>query len=80
MSEPTNTLTPADEEVIREVLVRLRDSGAEPLLPLDVDLDGDGIVDAWGLNAEDRVVLVSGCSLAATCYVSDGDDIRAEVA
>ncbi|UVK61360.1 hypothetical protein SEA_GINGERBUG_25 [Microbacterium phage Gingerbug] len=70
-------LTDEDEAVIRGILEAQRQEGAtRPLLPLDVDLDGDGITDAWGLGDDGQVVLVSGVSLTDTCYVSDGDDIR----
>ena len=72
-----NELTPEDEAAIRGILEAQRQEGSErPLLPLDVDIDGDGIVDAWGLDDDGRVVLVSGCYLGSTCYASDGDDIR----
>lgn len=69
-------LTKQDREVIRDFLVGERKRGEErPLLPLDVDLDGDGITDAWGLDDNDQVVLVSGATLADTVYRSDGDDV-----
>ena len=46
-----------------------------PLLPLNVDIDGDGIVDAYGLDESGEVILVPGNKLEDTVYVSDGDDI-----
>ncbi|QOP64786.1 hypothetical protein SEA_DELAGARZA_27 [Microbacterium phage DelaGarza] len=58
------------------MLQQSEEGAARPLIPLDVDLDGDGIVDAWGLDDDGQVVLVSGCALTDTCYVSDGDDVK----
>lgn len=73
-----NTLTDADRTALRDVLLMWRETGVEnPTLPLDIDLDGDGIADAWGLDANDEVVLISGTTIADTVYVSDGDDIPA---
>lgn len=69
-----------DRALIKQILVGYREEGNEhPLLPLNVDLDGDGITDAWGLDDNDDVVLVSGRPLAETVYVSDGNDIAEEV-
>lgn len=71
-------LSKEDRDVIRDILLGYRKEGESvPLLPLDVDLDGDGITDAWGLDENDEVVLVSGQKLKDTVYVSDGDDIPA---
>ena len=68
-------LTEADRDALREILESQREAGAvRPLLPLDVDVDGDGIVDAWGLGEDGQVALISGVSLTDTCYLSEGDD------
>lgn len=45
-----------------------------PLIPSDVDINGDGIVDAYGLNELDEVIFVSGVALNDTVYTSEGDD------
>lgn len=69
-------LTDEDREAVRQILIAERACGnTRPLLPADVDIDGDGICDAYGLDEHDEVVVVSGVDLAATVYVSDGDDI-----
>jgi len=69
------TLTDDDRAIIREALLAERDEGVLiPLIPMDVDLDGDGIVDAFGLDEDDQVIIVSGVSLEHTVYVSEGDD------
>ncbi|QGJ95263.1 hypothetical protein QDA11_gp43 [Microbacterium phage Jayden] len=71
-------LTDADRSVIKGILEQWRESGVlNPLLPMDVDVDGDGIVDAWGLDAEGEVIFVSGASLPYTVYESEGDDVIA---
>lgn len=68
-----------DREQIKAILLQYRADGvAAPLLPLDVDLDGDGKTDAFGLDENDEVVLVSGADLEHTVYVSDGDDAKGE--
>lgn len=70
------SLTPEDEAAIKSILLQHKAEGnANPLLPADVDIDGDGIADAFGLDANENVVVVSGAKLEDTVYVSDGDDI-----
>ena len=72
-------LATEDRECIRGILQAQAQAGSErPLLALDVDVDGDGIVDAWGLDEAGEVVLVSGVNLADTDYVSEGDDVGPE--
>lgn len=69
-------LTDEDRVAIRAVLIAERERGvAVPLLPADVDTDGDGIVDSFGLDENDEVVIVSGVALEHTIYVSEGDDV-----
>lgn len=73
------TTSPEDLIAIKEILHAWRAEGTvNPLLPLDVDIDGDGIVDAYGLDANGEVVLVSGAKLEETVYVSDDDGIHNE--
>lgn len=66
-------LTDEDRETIRESLLARRAEGiARPLLPLDFDADGDGVCDAFGLDAFGALVFVSGVDIADTLAVSDG--------
>lgn len=75
MAEITTSVE--DLIVIKGILLQYREEGVEnPLLPLNVDIDGDGIVDSYGLDENDEVILVSGAKLEDTVYVSDGDDVR----
>lgn len=71
------TLTPEDEQQIRESLIAWRDEDnvENPLLPMDVDVNGDGIVDSWGLDENDNVIVVHGTHLEETVFRSDGDSI-----
>lgn len=71
------TLTAEDRQVLKGILDAEVAAGRKALIPLDVDIDGDGIVDAWGLDEHGEVVLISGVTLTSTVYESDGDDIRA---
>lgn len=72
-----NTLPEEDRQVLQAALFGMKSAGLPALIPLEVDLDGDGIVDAFGLDEDDELVFVSGAKLEATGYVSDGDDWRA---
>lgn len=65
-----------DALAIRAILLQWRDEGqARPLLPADVDRDGDGIVDSYGLDADDNVALFRRVKLEDTVFLSDGDDL-----
>jgi len=74
------TLTDEDREAMRAALLAERAAGvAVPLIPADVDVDGDGIVDSFGLDENDEVIVVSGVALEHTVYVSEGDDAIAHL-
>ena len=64
-----------DRAAIRDALLAWKADGvAAPLIPLNVDLDGDGVFDTLGLDENDELVLVSGVALSATVYQSTGDE------
>jgi len=70
------TLADEDRALIKKILTDYRDEGMEnPRLPLNVDIDGDGIADAWALDENDEVVLVPDQKLEDTVYVSEGEDV-----
>lgn len=74
------TMTKDDVDAIKGILLQWRSEGVEkPLLPMDVDVNGDGIVDSFGLDENDEVVVVTGTPLEGTVYLSEGDDIVPEV-
>lgn len=69
-------LTEEDAREVQAILLAWRADGVEnPLLPADVDVDGDGVVDAYGLDDNDNIIIVSGASLDATVFHSDGDGV-----
>ena len=61
--------------VFRRLLDRRAAGEENPLLAIDVDLNGDGITDAFGLDENDEPVVVLGAALEDTSYESEGDDI-----
>lgn len=64
-----------DAEAIRAALLNWKASGnPNPMIPMEVDVDGDGIVDSFALDENDNLIVVTGAKLADTVYVSDGDD------
>lgn len=66
-------LTDEDRATLTQSLLDRQAEGVErPLIPLNVDIDGDGIVDAFGLDAFGSLVLVSGVDIADTVAESDG--------
>lgn len=72
-------LAAEDKAEIKTILRSYQYAGVEnPLLPTDVDLDGDGTADSFGLDDEGNVILVPGVRLESTVYLSDGDDIKGD--
>jgi hypothetical protein len=70
-----NDISEEDREVLRDALQAMRGLGDErPLIPIEVDLTGDGIHDAFGLGPDGELVVVAGVKLEETGYVSEGDD------
>lgn len=68
------TMSDDDRAEIREVLLAQRAAGcACPMLPADVDIDGDGIADCFGLDDLDEVVILSGVPLAESLYEATGE-------
>ena len=73
------TATDEDHVAIQQILLQWKAEGNEnPLLPMDVDIDGDGIVDSFGLDADDNVIVVNSTKLEDTVYVSEDDDMKEE--
>lgn len=70
--------TEEDREVILNFLNQQKAAGnPNPLMAMDVDLDGDGICDSFGLDENGELVVVPGVKLEDTTYESLGDDIKA---
>lgn len=67
------TVSAEDLEVIKSILIQYKQEGnANPLLPMEVDVNGDGIVDSFGLDANENVIVVPGVKLENTVYESTG--------
>lgn len=63
----TVNLTDEDKAALKQALLTWRDEGvANPRIPLDYDVDGDGIADAFGLDANDELILIPGTLVAET--------------
>lgn len=68
------TTTDEDAAAIKVILLQWKSEGnPNPLLPADVDIDGDGIVDSFGLDENNNVIVVSGTKLEDTVYVAEGE-------
>lgn len=68
------TTTDEDAAAIKAILLQWKSEGnPNPLLPADVDIDGDGIVDSFGLDENDNVIVVSDTKLEDTVYVAEGE-------
>jgi len=51
---------------------------ANPLIPCDVDVDGDGTADAFGLSPLGQLVYVTGANLKHTVYEADGTGVEGD--
>lgn len=68
------TTTDEDAAAIKAILLQWKSEGnPNPLLPADVDINGDGIVDSFGLDENNNVIVVSGTKLEDTVYVAEGE-------
>jgi hypothetical protein len=66
-----------DYNAIRDALLAWREDGvANPLIPSDVDIDGDGTTDAYGLDANDEVIFVKSAKLKDTVFEAVGGSIE----
>ena len=76
MSTHFDTMTEEDKQVMTAALLQWKADGVEnPTIPTDYDLDGDGTADAFGLDENNKLIVVPGVHLSTTVYASDGDDI-----
>ena len=78
-ASPASDLSREDYQAIRGILRGYREDGVtDPLLPMDVDINGDGLCDAYALGEDDELVYRLSAKLEDTVYVSDGDDVDLE--
>lgn len=70
-------LQPSDREALVTALKQFQDDGvANPKIPLDYDVDGDGKTDAWALDTFGQLTLVNVDDVAETVYVSEGTGVE----
>lgn len=70
-------LPAADQAQLKACLLQWKASGQQnPIIPTDVDVDGDGIVDGYGLGPFGDLVYVTGAQLKDTTYEADGSGIE----
>lgn len=75
MSMSIEELPEHDREQMKAALLAWRAAGnPDPMIPMDVDLNGDGIVDAVGLDEHGELVAVTNVSLTSTTYAATGED------
>lgn len=69
-----DSLSADERETLTQALTAWRDAGtADPTIPLYEDVDGDGIPDLVGLDAEGELVLVPGATVEDSVAVSEGE-------
>lgn len=69
-----------DQAQLLACLVQWKADGQKnPLIPCDVDVDGDGIVDAYGLGPFGDLVYVTGATVKDTVYEADGSGLEQAV-
>ncbi|MFE7846670.1 hypothetical protein ACFUTX_15910 [Microbacterium sp. NPDC057407] len=68
-------------EAIQAALLQWRDVDgvADPTIPVYTDVDGDGVPDVYGLDAEGRLELRPSAWVTDTVSVSDGSGIEGGV-
>lgn len=71
-------LTDEDRDAIKAALLAHREDGVQdPRISLDIDVDGDGVSDAWALDEGGNVVLIPDVPVADTVFVATGDGVEA---
>jgi len=74
-----DTIPPADQEQIKASLLQWQEEGQEnPMIPLDGDVDGDGVADAFALDSFGNLVIVPAVPVADTVSVSTGSGIETD--
>lgn len=64
-----------DRQQLHAALLAWKAEGVErPLIPMDHDVNGDGVFDSFGLDENDQLIIVTDAALDDTVYKADGDD------
>jgi hypothetical protein len=73
------TIPLADRAVIRQALLDWQVDGvANPLLPLDGDVDGDGVADAFALDPFGNLIIVPAVPITETVSQSVGGGVETD--
>ncbi|WP_439593882.1 hypothetical protein [Microbacterium sp.] len=76
---PATDLPREDYRALRDALLAWKAEGiASPIIPHDIDVDGDGIVDGFGLDDADELVYVKGVPLEETVAQSTGGGVETD--
>ncbi|AWY05394.1 hypothetical protein SEA_FIREMAN_43 [Microbacterium phage Fireman] len=74
-----DTIPLADQAQIKQSLLDWRDAGEpHPMIPLDGDVDGDGIADAFALDAFGNLVIVPAVPITDTVSLSTGTGVETD--
>jgi len=69
-----------DQAQLKAALLQWKSAGqANPVIPADVDVDGDGTVDGYGLGPFGDLVYVVGVPIKDTVYEADGSGMEQDV-
>lgn len=75
----TNELTEADRAELTAALKTWQEAGeTNPMIPMDVDINGDGHADVAALDGNGNLIFVSGINLEDTVYESTGSGIETD--
>jgi hypothetical protein len=72
-----DSIPQADQDELKAALQTWQKDGTEnPLIPVDVDVNGDGKPDAVGLDKDGNLIAVTDADLSDTVYESDGSGVE----
>ena len=68
-------ISPEDQAALRDALLAWKKDGvANPLIPMDHDVTGDGVFDSFGLDEHDELIVVEGAHLDDTVAKAVGNE------
>jgi len=74
-----DTVPEADRETIKQALLGWEADGVvNPLIPIDGDVDGDGVADAWALDDQGNLIIVQVVQITDTVSQSVGGGVETD--